>query len=768
MYNRSIQPIKVKEASLPMNPTTGYWGKILHIDLTRQASRVEKPTENWYRLYAGGGLMGAFFLLRDTPPRIDPFSPQNLLIFLSSVVAGLEAPGLARFSVVTKSPLSEGIAEVRCEGGFGRSLKTSGYDAVILSGQAITPTYLELNGDSVIFHPADHLWGQDTCAATDKIAEETGISSKGIAVIGQAGERRVRFASIISDYSVAAARMGAGAVMGAKNLKGLALQPGPLPEVADPACLKEISNRFLAEMPRNTLSMWQKDPPGFSAAADLSDFDTAYIGIHNYRSDLQVANSDFTRAKYMDFYRGANPCPGCPNDCIKWIAPDAGTPDRVSGIHQEVTGAMGPNLGNTSLKLTLKVNELCNRYGLDPVSLGFSISFAMECFENGLITLEDSGGLALNFGNQDVILPMVEMIAARSGFGDTLAEGIRRSAQKIGKGAQAYALHVKGIEMVSFEPRTQTNLALGYATAPVGPRYDICEHDWDFDVTSGWEHTLTLSRTLGILERIPMQYLGIEKLPNYMALYTLWSACDALNICIFAAAPTRLLSLETMTKLVEGATGWKSSSYEFMRWGERRDHLMRIYNLREGLTRTDDTLPERFFQTPIDFGRLKGTVLEEKIFSEMVDTLYEMKGWDRDGVPLLSTLVDHHLEWCAPILANLFPGPKTRNWHRIIETMNNSSLPGPSYEESHMSNQELRDLLEKVHAEIERTETVDDKGRELLRDLDSDIRHLLDSPENSEDVIEQLENSIQHFEVTHPVFTTLLNRLMEILSGAGI
>jgi len=245
------------------------------------------------------------------------------------------------------------------------------------------------------------------------------------------------------------------------------------------------------------------------------------------------------------------------------------------------------------------------------------------------------------------------MIAARSVLGDILAEGTRLAARKIGKGAEAYALHVKGIEMVSFEPRTQTNLAIGYATAPVGPRYDICEHDWDYDVTSGWEHTLTLSRTLGILERIPMQYLGIDKLRNFKALYTLWSACDALNICIFAAAPTRLLSLESMTRLIEGATGWKTSSYEFMRWGERRDHLMRVYNLREGLTRADDTLPVRFFQTPIDFGRLKGTVLDEKKFGEMVEALYEMKGWDRTGIPLNSTLVDHHLEWCWPILATL-------------------------------------------------------------------------------------------------------------------
>jgi aldehyde:ferredoxin oxidoreductase len=467
-------------------------------------------------------------------------------------------------------------------------------------------------------------------------------------VIGQAGERLVRYASIVTDFSISAARLGTGAVMGSKNLKGVVIKPGKLPEVFDPAGVEEISHKYLEEMPKNTLSMWQKNSPGFSAAADLSDFDTAYIGTNNYRSDLQVANSDFTRTRYLDFYKGANPCPGCPNDCIKYIAPDSETPYQVCGIHQEVTGALGPNIGNTSLKLTLQANEMCNRYGLDPVSLGFTLSFAMECCENGILTNADTSGLDLRFGNPSVVLPMIEMIVNRSGLGDLLAEGSQRAAARIGKGAEKFALTVKGIEMVSFEPRTQTNLALGYATAPIGPRYDICEHDWDYDVVSGWEHTLNLSRAIGIYERIPMEYLGVDKVRNFKALYLLWSALDALNICIFASAPTRLLSLESITQLVSALTGWKTSSYELMRWGERRNHLMRIYNLREGLTRADDKLPDRFYETPIDFGRLQGTLLNRTEFDRMVQALYEMNGWDPNGVPLPATLYDHQIEWAMP------------------------------------------------------------------------------------------------------------------------
>jgi aldehyde:ferredoxin oxidoreductase len=615
-----------------MSSFYGYWGKVLHIDLSSHTWREEYYDEKWYRIYAGGGLMGTYFMLKETLPGVDPFAPENLLIFVSSVVAGLEAPGLARFSVVTKSPLSGGIAEARCEGGFGRSLKASGYDAILIHGRATHPVYLVVSAGSISFIAADDLWGLDTFDATELLMKNTGAGSHGVAVIGQAGERLVRYASIITDFSVAAQRMGTGAVMGSKNLKAVVIQPGELPEVADQAALNSIGSRFLAEMPHNTLSMWQKNAPGFSAAADLSDFDTAYIGTNNFRSDLQVANSDFTRARYMEFYRGANPCPGCPNDCIKYIPSDPNIPYQSSGIHQEVTGALGPNIGNTSLQLTLQANELCNRYGIDPVSLGFTLSFAMECYETGILTQDETSGLDLRFSNASILLPLIEMIANRQGLGDLLAEGSRLASKAIGKGADQFALHIKGIEMVSFEPRTQTNLALGYAAAPIGPRYDICEHDWDYDVVSGWEHTLELSRAIGIYERIPMQHLGMDKVRNFKGLYLLWSALDVLNICIFASAPTRLLSVEAITRLIGAITGWETSSYELMRWGERRNHIMRVYNLREGLTQADDVLPERFYNTPIDFGRLKGTAINRAQFEQVTKMLYQMFGWDQNGV----------------------------------------------------------------------------------------------------------------------------------------
>ena len=223
-----------------------------------------------------------------------------------------------------------------------------------------------------------------------------------------------------------------------------------------------------------------------------------------------------------------------------------------------------------------------------------------------------------------------------------------RACSRIGPASAYYALHVKGQEMVSFEPRAQTNLALGYAVAPVGPRYDICEHDWDYDVEAGWGHTLQMSLTLGILERVPMDYLGPDKVRNFKALSTLWSGCDALGICLYASAPTRLLSVRMMGDLLAAITGWETSSAEIMRWGERRMHIMRMYNLREGLTAADDRLPDRFFEEAITSGPKAGVKLDRATFAAAIATYYEMMGWDEAGVPRPATLYDHRLEWTLP------------------------------------------------------------------------------------------------------------------------
>ncbi len=621
----------------------GYHGRILHVDLETRSTRIEEPGELFYRIYAGCGLLGTYYLLKETPPRVDPLGPHNLLIFSNSVVAGYPAAGLVRFVINAKSPLTNGIGEARCEGRWAVALKKSGFDAIVVRGAAAAPTGLLIDDGAISFFDAGNVWGSTVGECTDALEQQFGADID-VAAIGPAGENKVRFASVVSGRTHMAHRMGMGAVMGAKGLKAIVLRGGSLPPIADPPAVAQINAKFERDMRKNVLSMWQKDPPGFAAWLYTHGLDTA-LDVENFRTARFAGIEAYKEENWLPLQAGTATCPGCPNDCMKVYQPDAELDVRAGAMHQEVTGTLGPNIGTTDLRVVMRLNNLCNQWGVDPVSLGFVLSFAMEAFDNGVISGAETADLELRFGDAIAAQEMARRIVFREGFGDVLAEGCARAALHIGGDAPKYALHVKGLELVPIEPRSQTNLALGYATAPIGPRYEICEHDWDYDVNVGWKHTLDMSRTLGIVERIPMGYLGAKKVRNYKALSNLWSAADALGFCIFAVAPTRVMSLQIMTDMLAAITGWETSAYEVMRFGERREHLMRVYNNREGLSAADDQLPDRFHDEKIDSGVKQGAHLERAAFRDMIQTYYEIMGWDEHGIPRPATLLDHHLEW---------------------------------------------------------------------------------------------------------------------------
>ena len=622
----------------------GYHGKIMYIDLSTQTSRVEQPDDLFWRTYAGGGLLAACLLYQHTPRGVDAFDPQNVLIFTSSVMAGLPYAGLARFTTAAKSPLTGGIGETRTEGPFGMAIKGAGVDAIVITGAAEEPTLLKVEDRSAMFLAAGELWRQTTSASQVALTESFGEDTH-CALIGPAGENLVRFASIVTDGCYQASRMGLGAVMGSKRLKAVILRGSQLPPVFDTVACERLTEDYRGAMLENPLTKWQYDPPGFSCWVHTHGIDTALCS-RNYSESVFPLADRYQPDHFMDYYAGEAPCPGCPNNCIKRFVPEEASPLQVkaAGIHQEISGTLGPNCGIGDLSTVFSANILCNQLGMDPTSLGFTLSMGMEWAEKGIKTLQTPNG-DLHFGGDSALLEMIRMIAHREGDGDLLAEGSLRAAQSVGGDALAYAMQVKGLEMVPFEPRSQTNLALGYATAPVGPRYEICEHDWDYDTEAGWPHTMDKSRTIGILERIPMEYLGEKKVRNFKALATLWSAADVLDLCIFAVAPTRVISLQKMAVYLGYVTGWETSAYEVMRLGERRLHLMRLFNLREGLTANQDTLPARFFTEPLTCsGKLQGVTLDREIFSEMVRFYYQMMGWDEAGRPLPATLTDHHLE----------------------------------------------------------------------------------------------------------------------------
>ncbi len=625
-----------------MQDTFGHFGKILWINLSSKTCRMEERDELFWREHVGGGLLATALLLERCSPGIDPLGPDNLLIFASSVVAGHQAPGLARFTTAAKSPLTGGIGETRTEGPWGIALKASGADAVVFEGQAERPVVAMIENGRASFHDAEDCWGK-TVGETVNLLEERCGGGIHVAAIGPAGENRVRFASIVADRTFQASRMGMGAVMGSKNLKAVVLKEGSPPPLADPVAVARLGSSFESRIAGNPLSRWQRDPPGFSCWLYLHGLDAA-LCVNNYSRPIIDGSENFKPEEFMRRYVGDLSCPGCPNRCMKVLHPlgSHGLDARASGIHREVTGTMGPNLGIVDLDWILAANNFCNQFGLDPTSLGFTISFAMELFEKGILGPQDSR--PVSFGDRDGARQLMEDIVYRHGLGDILAEGTRLAAQRFGRGADRYAMHVKGLEMVCFEPRSQTNLALGYAVAPIGPRYDICEHDWDFDTEVGWEHTLTLSRTIGILKRVPMNRIGPEKVRYFKALFTLWSAADALDLCIFAIAPTRIFSLPEMAEMVRAATGWEFSSHEMMKIGERRLHLMRWYNLREGLTAAEDRLPARFYTEAVATGPRSGDVIDETAFHAAIQTFYAMMGWDTEGIPTEPALYDAGLE----------------------------------------------------------------------------------------------------------------------------
>lgn len=632
----------------------GYHGRILHVDLSTQSTRIEEADEIFWRTYIGGGLLGTKLVFDHVPAGADPLGPDNILAFVSSVVAGTPAPAMARFSTIARSPLTGGVGETRTEGPFGAALKCSGFDAVVFHGRAAEPVAAILEDRSVRFVSAAEPAGADVPTTTEAVRRAAGAESGAevhVAAIGPAGEKLVRFASIVTDRGYQASRMGMGAVMGSKNLKAFAIvgRPAP-PTIADTAAVASIAADFAAAIPKNDLTRWQAEPPGFSCWVYLHGLDAA-LSVNNYSRAELAGIEAYKEERFLERQIEELGCPDCPVGCIKSIRPGgAGANPADYAIHQEATGALGVNLGLTDLDAVLKASQLCNRFGMDPTSLGYTLSAAMEMKQAGAHGTGDARGShdagtpdlseVPDFGDAAGVLRLIEAVAHRRGVGDHLAEGSLRFARLVGAGATRYAMQVKGLEMVPFEPRSQTNLALGYAVAPIGPRYDICEHDWDFDTEVGWDHTLRYSRTLGILERIPMDYLGPEKVRNFKALWTLWSAADALDMCIFAVAPTRILSLDAMSRLVAAITGWETSSYEIMKIGERRLHLMRAFNAREGIGSEADTLPDRFFDEPLSGSKREGDVLDRRRFGEAVRTLYAMMGWDASGVPTEATMLE--------------------------------------------------------------------------------------------------------------------------------
>ena len=595
----------------------GFNGKTLRVNLSNGQISTEEPDEALYRRYMGGRGFVGHYLLNELEAGIDPLGPDNKLIFATGLVTGGRIGGSGRNSVGAKSPLTNGFGEAEAGGYWGPELKRTGYDTVIFEGKAEKPVYLWIGSDGPELKDASHLWGKTTLDTEETIRQELGDKNIKTALIGPAGENLVRFACILNDLTHAYGRSGMGAVMGSKNLKGVAVRGKKPPALADTDKIKEIMQWLGDNVPKGMQDLGTSGGvPGLNAGGGLPT--------RNFREGVfegADAISGQTMRDTILINRGT--CYACPVKCKRVVKVDE--PYEVDPVYggpeYETIGSLGSNCGVDNLAAISKGNELCNAYSLDTIGVGTTIAFAMECFENGLITTKDTDGIELRFGNADAMVEMVDRIAKREGFGNVLAEGVKRAAEQIGNGASEFAMHVKGQEFPMHEPRFKPGMGLGYAVSPTGADHMQGMHDANqFDV-------------------------GPDKVRRFLYSQYWSSFRNCAGMCVF------LPYMRTQyPDIIQALTGWNVTEWELMKVGERGLNLSRVFNVREGFTKADDVFPKRIHEA-FTSGPLKDIGYGEEKLSNAVSMYYGMAGWDTEtGVPQRGKLMELDVEWAADLL----------------------------------------------------------------------------------------------------------------------
>lgn len=626
----------------------GTSAKVIRIDLTTSEIEIETLSEDFYRLYPGGKALAGYILLNELPPHTDPFSPDNVLVIANGLLTGAPVSTATRYVVSARSPLTNGYGESEAGGFWGPELKMAGFEALVIKGRAVEPVYLWIHDGEVEIRPAKHLWGQLTAEVQKDIRAELGDDKIRVLQIGIAGENRVRFAGITNDLRHFNGRNGMGAVMGSKNLRAIAVRGNQRYQsfAYDADALMALGRKLAKAVRENPLSwdLQDKGTPGIVEPLNNA-------GILPTRNFRQGAFEQVDEVKWEAYEKNLltarRSCYACAVRCKREVAVE-GKVSVYGGPEYETVGAFGPNCGISDLQAIARANELCNAYMLDSISTGATIAFAMECFEHGLISLEATGGIDLRFGNAEAMLQMIELIARRQGFGDLLAEGSRRAAEKIGGEALFFAMQVKGQELAMHEPRGKYNVGMGYAISEIGADHLVVAHDPA--LSNPDSITFKSARGLGIEKALPPRSLGEDKMLHFFILERWISLEKVIGYCFFGPAPRSYILPEEVLASIHAASGWDLSMEDALRIGERATNMARIFNLREGFTRKDDTLPERLFQA-LENGALKGNAIPRDEFEQSLTILYGLKGWHPEsGVPSRERLEALDLGWAAELL----------------------------------------------------------------------------------------------------------------------
>jgi aldehyde:ferredoxin oxidoreductase len=625
----------------------GITATVYHVDLT--AGRIETKTipEDIYRKYPGGSALAAYLVMHAIRPGADPLGPDNVLVMAVSPLTGLPISGQSRMTACARSPLTGAIGDSQCGGFFPAEMRNAGADAIVFTGRAPEPVYFWLQDGKAELRPAKHLWGKVTADADRMLKDELGDPKVEIAQVGPAGENRVRFAAIMNMVNRANGRTGMGAVMGSKRLKAVVVRGSKPPKPAVAERFRDLARRLKELQEANPGIAWfgEYGTPGVLAIQNkMGGQPTRNYAEGSFEDAAQIDGTVMNKT----ILKERDTCYACVVKCKRVVEvhePELDVDPVYGGPEYETLTFFGSMCGVGDLKLLAKASAEANKYGMDTISCGATIAWAMEAKARGLL---DDRGLGLAFGDGRSLLRAIEAIALRQGVGDLLAEGSLRAAQQLGQAAVDLTVTVKGQELPAHMPQHKRSLGLIYAVNAFGADHQSSEHDSMLRTKPDSLHRKRLGE-LGDFPALDLRDLSDDKVRFAYRTQCFYSALDTLGLCQFVWGPSwQLYGPSETVELVRAATGWDATLEELLQAGERKIVLMRAFNAREGIGKAADTLPKKLFEPLAGKGPTAGVALTAEEFERAREAYYRLAGCDpATGHPTKEKLGALGLEWAT-------------------------------------------------------------------------------------------------------------------------
>jgi len=632
----------------------GFNGAILHVDLSSGRLDVELPPESFYRKYMGGSAMGLQYILREMPKGADPLGPENVLTLMAGVTTGAAISGQSRINANAKSPISGGIGDSQGGGYFPAELKFAGFDGIVIKGRSAKPVYLSIIEGKPELRDAAHLRGKITGDVDAILKKELGDEKIEILQHGPAAENGVLFSSLLSMSNRNNGRTGLGLVMASKNLRAVVARGRKRVKLADAGAVTALNRTGPKQVTANA------DMDGLAkygtASVVVSQNTNGSLPTRNYSEGQFDACDDISGERMAEtILKERETCYACVVRCKRVVEIKEGAyraDPYYGGPEYETLSTFGSYCGIKDLAAIARANQLCNEYGVDTIACGATIAFAMECFEKGIIGLEQTGGMPLRFGDADAMLRTLELILRAEGpLGKALSQGSERAARLWGGGADECLITVKGAEAPAHMPQAKRSLGLIYAVNPFGADHQSSEHDWMVEEGQAIDLYTDRLALLGMPARMEPLTLGPDKVKFAYLTEVFYSMLDTVELCQFVWGPAwTLYGPQETVDFVRAVTGWDVTLDELMAVGARRLNLMRTFNAREGLDRKDDRLPKKFFKALSGAGPTAGVALTHEDLEAAKDEYYRLAGWSSTGIPTPAALEKLDLAWAAEYL----------------------------------------------------------------------------------------------------------------------